>query len=85
MGLSHTQKLAMKLVVSIIRFFFYFREPTYKNDPVSGYHSIQNDEIMALDISNEGLILLSDPRESANEFWSRLEERAQQIMHVKTT
>lgn len=76
-------ELAVRYSNHLTLSLFHFREPTYQNDLISGYHSIQNDEIMVLDINNEGLQMLADPRKSANDFWSRLEERAQQITRGK--
>lgn len=60
-------------------FFCSFREPTYKDDLIAGYGAIQGDEIFALDISNDGLKVIPDPRKSANEFWAGIGEKLQRM------
>lgn len=38
-----------------------------------------------LDINNDGLEIMPDPKKNANEFWYRLEERAHQLIHKNTS
>lgn len=61
----------------------YFREPTYNGDLINGFTPVQNNNINCLDINNDGLNVISDPRQNANEFWTQLHERAQQIIDGK--
>lgn len=61
----------------------FFRDPTHKNDLISGFHPILNDDINFLDITNDGLQLGLNPRKHANKFWSRLEETANQMAKEK--
>lgn len=65
-------------------FYLYSRQPTYKDDLIVVYDSIQNDEVMVLDINNDGLNVILDPRKSANEFLYHLEKKAMQLIREKT-
>lgn len=57
----------------------HFRDPTHKDDLIADYHPIQNNEIMMIDINNNGLTVIGDPRKESMEFWTNLEKRANQL------
>lgn len=63
-----------------INFLFGFSDPTYKDDMIVGFHAIQDDNMVLLDISNDGLKLMPNPRKDANELWARIEERAKTMI-----
>lgn len=47
-----------------------------KHEIIEDFHAIKNDEFNVLDINNDGFSVTEDPRKSANEFWTKLEEKA---------
>lgn len=61
----------------------YFSEPTHDGDPVSNYLPIQDDRINFLDVTNDGLIVGINPNQEANQLWSGIERKVQQ-MNVDT-
>lgn len=64
--------------------FTFCSEPTYNDDLIVGHHPVQNNQINFLDITNDGLTLGVNPRQSAMEFWTRLEKQAQRLMNEQT-
>lgn len=56
---------------------WYFRQPTYKDELISGFGPLQSDTFDFLDISNKGLKLEKNPREKAIALWAQLNPNAQ--------
>lgn len=50
--------------------------PTPNDDLIAGYHPIENDNIEILDINNDGLKVITDPKKLRYEFWDQLEKKA---------
>lgn len=49
-------------------------------DLIADLNPIQMDNINGLDINNEGLKLISDPKHASNQFWTQLHEHAQRMI-----
>lgn len=63
-------------------FRFRFREPTYKDELITGFSSIQGNDIPFLDVTNEGLRLGMNPRKEANEMLMQLEQQAKVMFNA---
>lgn len=57
----------------------FFREPTHENDLIDGFQPVNDKEINFLDITNDGLKVGVNPRQSAMELWSQLVKQAVQL------
>ncbi|XP_031635044.1 uncharacterized protein LOC116348265 [Contarinia nasturtii] len=50
--------------------------PTYQNEPIEGFQSVQQDKVFFLDINNLGLTIGRRPNQIAFDFWESIEKRA---------
>lgn len=75
--MKHTRALT-HLALSFSK-YTYFRSPSYDNDDnnnlINGYHSI-NKQIMVLDIGNDEIKVIPNPRNKSMAFWTRMEKKA---------
>lgn len=58
---------------------FFSSEPTYKDDLITGFTSIQGNDILFLDVTNDGLRLDKNPEKDAVEWWANLEQQAKEM------
>lgn len=53
-----------------------FREPTHQNDLIENFQPVNSNENQFLDIANEGLKIVINPKQSAMELWTQLAKQA---------
>lgn len=58
-----------------IYFYTYFRSPSYSDNLIKGYQSL-NKEIILVDISNDEIKAIPNPRIKSMTFWTDLENKA---------
>lgn len=57
----------------------FYREPTYQNNPITGFKPVQQTDIHFLHIGNDGLKTDLQPRKEAISLWEEIEQQAIEI------